>query len=44
MQCLGEYSGTAFYTCHCTGPDACAYLRTRLPNLHTLHAGDVLSW
>ena len=39
---LARYPDTAFYTCHCTGPAAYAYLQNRLPNMHYLSCGDTL--
>ena len=31
-----------FYTCHCTGEKAYAYLSERLPNMHYLSCGDTI--
>lgn len=41
-QALAQYSGTRFFTCHCTGPAACAYLSARVPDLQTVRCGDVI--
>ena len=37
---LEQYPDTVFYTCHCTGAEACSYLQARLPNMHYLSCGD----
>ena len=35
-------SGAAFYTCHCTGKKAYAYLSARMPSLHYLACGETV--
>lgn len=36
---LGQYPDTEFYTCHCTGKVAYAYLSERMGNMHYLPCG-----
>lgn len=38
---LNQYP-TEYYTCHCTGNDQYAYLKTRMPRLHYLSAGQTI--
>ena len=40
---FSAYPGTAFYTCHCTGKKAFAYLRQKLPELKYLAGGEGLT-
>lgn len=37
---LSGYGDVAFYTCHCTGKKAYAYLHTRCPNVSYLSCGE----
>ena len=39
---LSEYHDTQFYTCHCTGAGAFAYLAGRCANVHYFACGDIL--
>lgn len=39
---LGKYSGTTFYTCHCTGKKAYQFLSQRLSNMHYLSCGETI--
>lgn len=39
---LNRYDGTVFYTCHCTGDKARAYLLSQVKNLRALRCGDVI--
>lgn len=41
---LSEYPGTQFYTCHCTGAEAFAYLAGKCANVHYLACGDILDF
>ena len=40
---MKTYSGTEFYTCHCTGTKAFDYLSKQLPQLHYLSCGEVIN-
>ncbi len=40
---LRNYKNTRFYTCHCTGEKAFAYLSKQMPNLFYLSCGDSIS-
>ena len=37
---LQKYKDTEFYTCHCTGKKAFAYLSHQMSNLHYLYCGE----
>ena len=39
---LGQYPQITFYTCHCTGPAAFAYLSQRLDHMKYLACGDII--
>ncbi len=40
---LRRYPGLRYYTCHCTGPEAYAYLAERVEELHYLACGDAIT-
>lgn len=40
---LQKYQDIKFYTCHCTGEEAFAYLSQRLPNMMYLQCGESIS-
>ncbi|MBE5961661.1 MAG: MBL fold metallo-hydrolase [Lachnospiraceae bacterium] len=41
---LKKYRETEFYTCHCTGKAAFAYLSNKMPNMHYLSCGECITF